>query len=369
MPRNLVDGLTQALNAAGVAPYLMDLRPLALARAANRGEAIVVNLDPDCFDIVFITGGLPAVIHTISPRGEGATLEDNIHRLVDELTKMAAFYQSRHPESQPGPDTPLLLTGDLAAEAAAGGLLQSEVEYPVSPLTPPVEFPADLPVAAYAATIGLALKKTPPRAAGEGDATPYHDIDINLLSGKLRQSRAKSPPARDILLWVFVALAVVLIFPLYQARARLVADNAGRQDQLFGVSRELNLANLAAEAAARTEKNLRDIAAGAASRWAANQAILAPRGDFTRDLGSVTRALPAGARFTFVEIESDLINVRGEADNVFAAVAYATALEGNDKFTEVRITKLDEGKSIIAGKAGGTPSGANAITFEIFIKK
>src|SRR4030042_832250 len=147
VPRNLVDAAVDTLKTAGVEPYLMDLRPLALARTAERSDAIVVNLEPDCFDIVFITGGVPMVIHTLTPRGEGATLEDNIRRLADELTKTAAFYPSNHPEVQLSPSTPLLLTGVLAADSPASALLQSEIEYPIEPLVPPVEFPKGLPVA------------------------------------------------------------------------------------------------------------------------------------------------------------------------------------------------------------------------------
>jgi hypothetical protein len=144
--RHLVDAVVQTLKIAGIEPDTMELHPLALARAANRRDAIVVSLDPDSFDIVFIADGVPGVIHTIGPRGEGATLEDNIRRLADELTKTAAFYQSSHPESRLTPVTPLLLTGDLASEAA-GGLLQAEVEYPVEPLNPPAAFPPALPLA------------------------------------------------------------------------------------------------------------------------------------------------------------------------------------------------------------------------------
>jgi type IV pilus assembly protein PilB len=39
-----------------IEPYLMDLQPLALARAASRREAIIVNMEPDCFDIVSLPG-------------------------------------------------------------------------------------------------------------------------------------------------------------------------------------------------------------------------------------------------------------------------------------------------------------------------
>src|SRR3972149_7400323 len=69
VPRRFVDALAETLKIAGIAPYLMDLQSLALARAANRSDAIVVNMEPDCFDIVFIAGGIPAVIHTVNPRG------------------------------------------------------------------------------------------------------------------------------------------------------------------------------------------------------------------------------------------------------------------------------------------------------------
>jgi len=232
VPRNFVDSLAETLKIAGIAPYLLDLQGLALARVARRRDAIVVNLEPDCFDIVFIAEGIPAVIHAISPRSEGATLEDNIKRLADELTKTAAFYQSRHPESTLGPGTPLLLTGDQAMVTPASGLLQSETEYPLESLAPPVDFPPDLPVTSYTANIGLALKKMPSKAGAGGEAGGYHDININIFSGKYRKVKPKPLSAGYILLRAFLAVAIVLIYPLYQSLDK-VKDNNVRQESEF----------------------------------------------------------------------------------------------------------------------------------------
>jgi hypothetical protein len=367
VPRNLVDALVQTLDAAGVRPYLMDLRPLALARAANRADAIIVDLEPDCFDIVFTAGGIPRVIHTISPRSEGATLEDNIRRLADELTKTAAFYQSSHPESQLSPATPLLLTGDLAAESPASGLLQAEVEYPVEPLVPPVELPPEFPVASYAAGIGLALKKTPQKAAGRGEDTRFHDININILSGKYRKTRRQPLSAGHILLVTFLVLAFVFIFPLYLARTNLGAENTGRQNELRNVSRELSLASLTAEETARTEDAVQKIIAATGAIKKANQSVTGIRGDFTSYVEAVTAALPPRTYFTAIDINRNQITARGETDSVFTVVSYATALETEGKFSEVRITQLDEGKSIIsaAGETVEAPEGGVVITFEI----
>jgi type IV pilus assembly protein PilM len=364
VPRNLIDAALQTLKKASVEPYLMDLRPLALARAANRSDAIVVNLDPDCFDIVFIAGGIPRVIHSIIPRGEGATLEDNIRRLADELSKTVAFYQSSHPESQLSPSTPLLLTGELADETPASGLLQSEIEYPM-------EFPPEFPIASYAASIGLALKKIPPKTPARGEKNRFYDININLLAGKYRKTKAKSRSMSYILLGISLAIAIVLLFPLYQARTQLNAENAGLENDLLEVSRALNLANIAAEKAARMEDNIRQITASTEVIKTANQHILGTRGDFTANLQTVTITLPPRTYFTLIETNNDLITVRGETDSVFTAIDYATALESKKTFSDIRITKLDEASTVLSGndETETTSTVASMITFEILIKK
>jgi hypothetical protein len=371
VPKAPVDALEETLKIAGVTPYLMDLQPLALARAANRQDAIIVSMEPDCFDIVFIAGGIPSVIHTISPRSEGATLEDNIKRLADELSKTAAFYQSRHPESPMSPTTPLLLTGDLALELPTRGLLQAETEYPVEPLMPAVECPPELPVAAYTANIGLSLKKAPRRTASAGEENRFHDININILSGKHRKIRTKP---RHPGLWIFgafIAVAVISIFPLYQARSQAIKENNQQQIELNNISHELNLANLNAEENARTEGIIQEIAASNQALQAADQDLLGTRGDFTRDLRMVTGALPPETDFTIMEIDNQQAKVYGETDSVFDVIDYAIALEATGIFTEVRITELNEAAPVSneAGTTGTEPVTYGKITFAIVISK
>ena len=372
VPRNFVDALVETLKIAGIEPYLMDLQPLAVTRAANRRDAIVVNIEPDCFDIVFIADGIPAVIHTISPRSEGATLEDNIKRLADELTKTAAFYQSRHPESTLGPATPLLLTGDLVAlEAPASGLLQSEIEYPIEPLAPPVDYPPELPVASYTANIGLALKKVPLKTAAKSEDTRFHDININILSGKYRKARAKPIPTRRIMLWTLLVIAIILLFPLYQSRNKLTVENTKHQTEFSNISRELDFAKLTSEENAQTDNTILQIIAGTEALKAANHSILVTRGGITVDLGLVTEALPASTYFTSIEINKKLVNVHGETDSVFAVVDYATALELLEAFPDVRITDLDDTMLSINGAnaTANEPIMLRLIKFGIIMNK
>ncbi len=370
VPRNLIDAMIATLTVAGLEPYLMDLKPLALARAANRGDAIIASLEPDCFDIVFIANGIPTVMHTISPRGEGATLEDNIRRLADELTKTAAFYLSSHPDNHLSPATPLLLTGELAAEATTSGLLQAEIEYPVEPLIPPLEFPPDLPVALYAANMGLALKKMPPKTTVKGEDAHFHDININILSGKYRKTRAQPIPTGYILLSIFLIVTIGLLFPFYQIKSQLGAENTRLQNELHRVSRELNLAHLAIEEANKTEETIREITARIETLRYGHQSILSRRGDFTNNLKLVTDALPPQAHFTSIDLDTDLVAVQGETDSPFTVVIYATTLEAQETFSEVRITEIDEARNVqTEGAETEATQVESMITFEIIMKK
>jgi Tfp pilus assembly protein PilN len=371
VPRNAVDTLLQTLKTANIEPYLVELRPLALARAANRSDAIVVNMDPDCFDIVLITNGFPAVIHTISPRSEGATLEDNIHRLRDELTKIVAFNQSNNPDTRLSPSTPLLLTGDSAPEAMAGGLLQSMIEYPIEPLIPPVEFPDTLLIAPYTTSIGLALKKTTIKPSGRGKVSHFSDININILAGRYRKPKAKPIAMKNLLLAIFLVAALGIIFPLYQARAQVNTENQALEADLTSLSRQIGLATLANEETLKTEAAISNIIAAAKALEAANENILGDRGAFNTGLEQVTGIMPSKTYFTSIEILNGAITIEGEADSVFTVIEYAAALEAEGVFKEVRIIQLDEAVITLpgAGEGESAQSQVSVIIFEIICTK
>ncbi len=114
VPRKILEAMVQTLKWAGIKPYIMDIKPLALARAAHRDDAIIIDLEPDCFDIVLVANGIVSIMHTVIPKGDGSFTEYNIQRLADELSKTVEFYSANHPQSPLSASMPLLLTGELS---------------------------------------------------------------------------------------------------------------------------------------------------------------------------------------------------------------------------------------------------------------
>jgi type IV pilus assembly protein PilM len=344
VPRNLIDAMVQMLDKAGIEPYLMDLKPLALARAANQENALIVDLEPDCFDIVLVADGIPAIMHTVTPRGELADIEDNIRRLTSELSKTVEFYNSSQLEYRLGPDTPLLLTGELSTDAAANKIIRAEIEYPLEPLVPPLEFPADLPVALYAANMGLALKKVPQQKAAKGDAVRYRDINLNILPVK-KGKRAFAVSVKNLLLTLSFLIVIGLLSPLYLVSNQADTETVRLQAALGNIGQELRQARLAVEEAKQIEDTINRIEASVEILKQEHQNILNKEGDFTSKLILVTAALPSRAYFTSVEIGSGQITVRGEADSPFTVIDYAVALEIQGEFSEVRIAEINESMS------------------------
>jgi len=354
VPRNPIDAVVQTLTEAGIEPYIVELKPLALARAANRGDALIVDLEPDCFDVVLVAGGIPTVIHTITPRGEGANLEDNIRRLTDELSKTVKFYNNSHPQTPLSPKTPLFLTGELATDVTTSKLIQAEIEYPVKSLIPPLEFPSALPVATFAANMGLALKGAPQKAVSNG----LHDINLNILSDKFRAG-ARPASRRRILLPLALIVAIGLLFGLYQLKSQAGAETVRLQTELSTLSQELHETRLALNEANQTTDTINEILADTEALKQEHEYILGKRGELAGNLTLVSGALPSSTYFTSIQIGAGQITVEGETDSSSKVISYAETLEEQLGFSEVRIANISEIET----------SGVSKISFAIVISK
>jgi len=159
VPRDVLGLQMEAIRLAGAKLQSMDVKPLALVRAVGRGEALIADLEPGSLDIIVVRGGIPATIRTVSLQREIDTTEDKARRLGEELARAVKFYNDTHPEEPLQPSTPAYLTGSLAEAAASSGVVEASVGHPVEPLAPPLQCPADLPLATFMVNIGLALKE------------------------------------------------------------------------------------------------------------------------------------------------------------------------------------------------------------------
>ncbi len=158
VPRDILDPLLKTISVAKRHPYAVDTKPLALARAANRNEAIIADIEPASADIVVVTRGIPIIMRTVVERQDQQNGRERIQRFRDELARTIKFYNDTHRQEPLAPSTPVFLTGSMA-QLVLREPLDSVVPYPVEPLMPPLSCPASFPIETYAVNVGLALKE------------------------------------------------------------------------------------------------------------------------------------------------------------------------------------------------------------------
>jgi len=328
VPKDMIDNEVLSLKAAGIKPQLLELRTMALVRAVNKQQAIILNIELSSFDIVVVVNGIPEIMRTVAWHYEDLTLEDRAEHLAATLDITVDFYNLHHPDINLTPATPLFITGQMSGDLALGEKLQASMGYPVEPLAPPLECPAHLPVSQYAVNIGLALKgMAPPKPKegeqeGEQEVVSHPQLHIDLLPEAYRPWK---PTSRQMGAFGFIILALVLLFPVYQVASDAVSKTANmevRQDILNSElqRRQIEIQNRRPLQQAINEHNL----------------IVEMGGSFTSDLEFIRdEAKSLDIRVETISHDGESIVVRCEADDYITFRTYETALRESGRFSSV----------------------------------
>ena len=347
-PRNLIDAALQTFSIAGVKPLSIDLKSLALARTANRPDALVINFEPDCFDIVVVAEGLPTILHTVIPRVVGVNLEDNVKRLADELARTVEFYNITHAANPIKPTMPVLLAGTLANDPKTAELIQNNIEYRVEALTSTVKSPPDFPVISYAGNIGLALKGMKQAGASREDKTRFYDIDVDLMEGK-RRLETKRTPTRQLVIPVALMIAFVVMVLISFAKGQAHTEKVRLQGEVDALTRELQMTRTRADQAATTEATIKTLSTETVAFLQQEQQVLSKNVNDADILTWINVNLPVNMAFSDLEINLDKVTIQGQADSKADIVSYAEALKQGYTQTfnkapqpsSVGITKID----------------------------
>jgi len=336
VPRDLLDTEVRTLGQAGVRPDVINLKPMALARAVNREEALIIDLEPETFDLVVVVGGIPLIMRTVISGGEGMMLEDRIRQLTDELARTIDFYNRSHLEHPLGSMTPAFLTGRLANDTTACDIVKAAINSPIEPLTPPLKCPPDLPLAQYAVNIGLALRQASSKKPASSGTARLPVVNPNVFPQ--RYGPQTISPASILYSLVAMALIAHLLF-VYQWKIGGEATIADIQDELISVNRQIDeMREVTITTAAaiddteaevdRLEEELESILAGLATS------------SLSHSLQLALNAVPKGVQITSIHQTAEQITLGGDADRESSVADYVLALERTGVFSTVYVAPL-----------------------------
>ena len=318
VPRDVIDTEVRALRAVGVNPRILDFKALALARAVNREQALILNIEPSNFDIVMVVNGLPEIMRTLAWEQDNLTLEDKVEHLVVTLELTAGYYDSIHPNTPLDPATPLFITGQMSGDLTLIEKIQDRVIYPVEQLAPPLQYPAHLPISQYAVNIGLTLKGTAPSKNLEQGG--YSPPDINLLPTVYHPWK---PSTKQVYFILSLIAAIALLFPLYQVTSGAMDKTAVLQKRYDILNNELQQIQLEIQNRAPMREAITEY-----------HTLVAMGGGFTEDVEVInSEAEKLGVEVQSITHEGESITIACQADSYTTFRDYITALEESGQFS------------------------------------
>lgn len=342
-PRDTIDALIATLHRAGLDPYLIDLKPLALARVANKATAIIVDAQPTEFDIVIMVDGLPQPVRSLSFPSKASTLSEKLSTILKDLEQTIKFYNSTYSENPLDPGTPIFVSGELAQEPDTYQPLASKLKYPVLPLPPPLECPEGLAPSQYMVNIGLALKEL---------SLPQAEANFSLLNLNFLPEAYKPKPislTKTLIMPGVIIIAIGLLVPLVSQIQSSAANIASLHGELNTINQliEQRLAQRLAQGQEIEELEMK-VEEAEASRdafTAVTRYIDYQRYEVNGDLEVTLSVLPDTIDLTNIYHANSELTISGIAPSETEILAYAKNLRGSGKLSQVTISAMKETES------------------------
>ena len=337
IPRNAADALLKTFQRAGLTPYMMDIKPLALSRMVNEPTAIIVDVQPTEYDIVIIGDGLPQPIRTIPiPPEERLSWNGKLPMITDDLARTIEFYDSKNPESPLVPSVPIYVSGELADEPEICQSLSDRLGRSVMRLSLPVSYPLGSYPSRYTVNLGLAIKRFP---AKSNSASLVAGMDILPPA-----YQPKSFSFTRVLALTGAVIAVALIV----SQITMIRINAAgintMNDNLETITRlveQKQLQQIEAAQALSREKLSQD------AFTTALQTLNNQRDEFNLGLDIVTSYLPSGVALSSIIHDGNELTIEVQSASEDTVLQYARNLRANGTFSEVTIATMrrlsDEG--------------------------
>ncbi len=334
IPRHIADTLVRILTKAGLKPYLMDIKPLALARLAREATSIVVDVQEKEFDIIIMVDGIPQPIRTVDFPQESLSLKEKRKLVKNELKRTIEFYNSNNTENPLQMSTPLLVSGELVDEPQLYESLAQELGFQASPLTSPLKCMKQLDPSHHMVNVGLALKEYS-REAGPL-LTNINTLPSPYLPKPISLNRIMAIPAAV----AAVGLIVLLGTTIQNASVSIEAAQNQVDSNNLIIQKKQGQKNHLIDEIAVAEQKL-------ASLDATHKNFIAALGTFAKNGDKINKDLSAIVDnqiedFVLLGIShsgSNLV-VQGWAESEQEVMEYVRKIDATGRFSEITISNL-----------------------------
>jgi type IV pilus assembly protein PilM len=334
IPRQIADTLLRVLEQVGIKPYLMDIKPLAVARLVKETTSIVIDVQPKEFDIIIVVDGVPQPMRSVSFPEETLSHEARVTIVKDELKRTIQFYNSNNPEKCIQPSVNIYVSGELADEPESYKSLAEELGYHVSPLTSPLKCPKQLDPSHYLINVGLALKELP-REAG-ALLVNINTLPSHYLPKPIPLGRLMAIPAAVAAIGVIILLAMTI----QDTASYIDSATSELSDTSFRIEKKQSQKQELVDSITVLENKVVSIQKSHSNFIAARDNIDMRGEKINGDLVATVNNVVDGLSLTNIGHSGNQLSLKGWSLSEVEVLQYSRNLDNTARFTEVTISNL-----------------------------
>ena len=359
IPCNTADALLKTLRQAGLRPYIMDIKPLLLARVVKEATAIIIDVQKREFDVVIMSDGVPQPVRSIALAEGALSWKEKLTTIRNELNRTIQFYNSSNPENQLDPSIPIFVSGELANEPEVCQALSDEIGHPVLLLPSPLECPVGFDPSRYMVNIGLTLQE--PLLAKEAGPSV---ANLNVLPLPYQPKPISITNIVAMPAVVIVAGLVVFLVMLIQITA---ADITSMRGELNTTSQLLEQKQLRVQKVQENitalEKKIEEVEASRNNLAAALGSIETQSNEINLKLEATVNSLPGTISLSNISHANNILTISGKAPSEKEVVLYLTNLHTSGGFGDITSANMDriEGEGMVFNLFGSMAKSSNGI--------
>jgi type IV pilus assembly protein PilM len=336
MPRQTTDNLLHALDKAGLRPYLMDIKPLALSRLIKEDTAVLIDVQETEFDIVILSEGFPQPMRTVSFPHDSLSYDEKLAIVKDELRRTVQFYNSNNPENILPEDVMVYISGEIADDPNSYSSISQELGYTVAPLASPLKCPKQLDPSHYLVNVGLTLKELP-RESGSLLAN-INTLPGNYLPKPISRGRMIAVPV------VVVAIIVIaaFVFIIQNTTANIKATNEKVDANNFLISKKQAEKQKLTGSIETMEAQVAELEQLNENFIIAYDTITLVSDRLNNDFNAVVDNVPIGIEFKNITHAAGVIRILGSSPSEEEILEYARLLEQTGRFDEIVVSEISE---------------------------
>jgi type IV pilus assembly protein PilM len=338
IPRKTADSMISMLKIAGLVPSHMILKPLALSKTVPVNTAILIDVQPDEFDIVILSEGIAHPIRSVTFPNTELNWDKKLEMITSDVDRTIKFFDANSQDKPIRSEVQVYVSGAVLSKPELQTSLMNSIGRQIVPLAPVYKGAEQMDLSRFITNIAMSVR-TPPAAR----ESTFAIANLNVLPPAYQPKPISSAKLIGIPAGAaVVGLLVPILMMMQNASANILTLqsqvdqanqlNSEKMAQRTELNRSVTDLQKKSDTAKETYQNLK----------VALDVLITDQEIVNGDLRLTLDLVPQSVTITSISESGGTLSIKGSAPTEADVLGFARDLDLSKRFNQTTVASLQE---------------------------